>query len=281
MNPLTRKAMLVRMSIHSWRGRKIDRNAAKAAAAAMNIEVGGDEYYKFLVPKPAFKPIMNLHTTIRLYHASLTFPWFDDGLRVLPAAKFFEYTQRMHVLKDEQNKYVEEFLSNYEQYKAYARANRQLVFNEKDYPSIDELRDSFSVELNFLPFPDANDFRVELDSETLNELKAQVVSEQSRVIKLHRDEMLGRLTLKLYRLWDMCEAPTVRIYDATVDTFKETVEMAENLNVMEDSKIKTVVAACKTWLTSINPETLRNRPEIRGRVVDAAKEILEILKDGS
>lgn len=280
MNPLTRKAMLVRMSIHSWRGRKIDRNAAKAAAAAMNIEVGGDEYYKFLVPKHAFKPIMNLHTTIRLYHASLTFPWFDDGLRVLPAAKFFEYTQRMHAFKDEQASFVEEFLGNYEQYKAYARANRQLVFNEKDYPSIDELRSSFSVELNFLPFPDANDFRVDLDPETLNELKAQVVSEQSRVIELHRDEMIGRLSLKLYRLWDMCDGSTVRIYDSTLETFKETVEMAEDLNVMEDAKIKTIVAACKSWLTSVDPETLRNSPETRGRVVDAAKEILEILKDG-
>lgn len=281
MNPLSRKAMLVRLSIHSWRGRKIDRAAATAAAKALNIKAEGDEYYKYLVPKKAFAGIIGLHSTIRLYHADMTFPWFDDGIRVLPSAKFFEYMKQIHGFRDTQDRIVDHFLQSYDQYKEYARANRQAMFSEKDYPSKDELRESFSVELSFLPFPEANDFRVDLAPEVLEELKGQIVNEQTRVIEQHREEMLFRLQAKLQRLDDMCAHPNPRIYDATLETFKESVEIAESLNIMDDLTIKAVVTACKTWLTSVDPETLRNSPETRQRVVAAVQEILEIMKDGS
>lgn len=275
MNPLANKAMLVRLSVHSWYGRKIDRKAAAAAAASLQIDGGTDEYYKYLVPKTAFKNINECVTRMRAYHHWATFPWFDDGLRVLPGKSFFDYRNRISEFKTEFESAVDLFINDYEGYKQFAQANRQAIFDPKDYPTPDELKDMFRIEMNFMPVPDG-DFRLDLDPGTLEELKRAALADQQRVVEENTKELLTQLQLRILQMQKMCETQPTRIFDATVTRLVDCCEMTMALNIMNDGRLAAVVGACNTQLCNTDPDTLRADPLARARISTTCKDILEL-----
>lgn len=275
MNPLANKAMLVRLSVHSWYGRKIDRKAAAAAAASLQIDGGTDEYYKYLVPKTAFKWINECVTRMRAYHHWATFPWFDDGLRVLPGKSFFDYRTRITEFKQEFEGAVDLFINDYESYKQFAQANRQAIFDPKDYPTPDELRNMFRIETNFMPVPDG-DFRLDLDPATLAELKQAALADQQRVVEENTKELLVQLQTRILQMQKMCETQPTRIFDATVARLVDCCEMARALNITNDGRLAAIVGACLTQMGNIDPDILRVDPQARARVSATCKDILEL-----
>lgn len=274
MNPLGNKAMLVRLSVHCWFGKKIDRKAATAAADSLQISGGSDEYYKYLVPKPAFAPIQDTVARLRAYHHWATFPWFDNGLRVLPGKMFFSYRDSIDNFRSEFDARVDEFVSNYETHKEFAAANRAALYDPRDYPSIDELRATFRIETNVMPVPDS-DFRLDLDPETLNQLKQQMLDDQKEVLERNVRELSAQLFSRLTQMEKMCKTEPAKIYEATITRLIDCAEMAQNLNITNDPRLAAVVSATMTNL-NIDPNTLRHDPQARERCAKACKDILEL-----
>ena len=279
MNPLSSKAMLVRMSIHSWSGKKLDRNAASAAGRELNFVAGDDRYVKYLVPKSTLDPLTRMHTVVRAYHQWATFPWYDDGLRVLPSAGYFKYCNWIHEHRDLQQEMVEDFIRDYDTHKAYAKANRAALYKEEDYPAPEELRELFGIELNFLPFPEADDFRVQMDAETMRQLKESIEAEHVRVVTQNISTLRTKLEDKLSRVALMCSPANLnpRIYDSTIEALVTTCEMVEGLNITNDATLAATVSACNSWLNKVSPETLRTDPAVRERAYEAAMEIKEMM----
>ena len=274
MNPLATKAMLVRLSVHSWYGKKIDRKAAAAAAASLQIDGSTDEYYKHLVPKQAFRELSDIIVRLRAYHHWATFPWFDNGLRVLPGKIFFEYRGRIDTYKNEFSEAVGRFVADYETYKTFAANNRASIYDPKDYPDVEDLRAMFRIEMNVMPIPE-NDFRVDLDPQTLDELKRQLVSDQQDVLQRNLTELLTNLQTRILALKAMCIKDPPKIYDATVARVIDCAEMAQNLNLTNDGRLTAVASTALSHL-NVDPNILRADPEARKRVVSACNDILEL-----
>lgn len=267
--------MLVRLSVHSWYGKKIDRKAAAAAAASLQIDGGSDEYYKYLVPKTAFRPLNDCVTRLRAYHHWATFPWLDNGLRVLPGKSFFEYRAKVTQYKDEFENAVEQFIRDYENYKEFAQANRQALFDPDDYPATADLREQFKIDTHFMPVPDG-DFRLDLDPATLEELKQAALADQQRVLDENTKELLLQLQTRILQMKKMCTNDPVRIFEATVARLDDCCEMAGALNITSDGRLAAIVGACNTHLCHTPPETLRTDPQARARIITACDDILEL-----
>ena len=54
---------------------------------------------------------------------------------------------------------------------AQAAASQGYLFNANDYPEIGDIMKKFSYSLQYIPLPDAGDFRVDIGNEALTELK--------------------------------------------------------------------------------------------------------------
>lgn len=278
MSELATKTLLVCLSVHAWRGKKINRDAAEKAAVALGATPSSDEFYTHLVPKDAHKALRSYSAALRLTHWRYTFPWLDNGARLLPSSAYFRYCQEMHELRDQYLGAADDFCAAYGRYKEFAQANRGALFREEDYPTAEEVRSQFAVDVTFLPFPNVADFRVDIGEEEVKKLKEQLAAQQKAMMEFGIDELRSRLQTRLSAIETMTTPGSGRrIHSGVLSAFNEAVEITKLLNVTNDPTLAAVVSACNSWLTTVSAETLRNNTAATERAYQAAKEILEML----
>lgn len=108
------KAMLMKLKISQWTARKYDKNVSeKVADDYQTTSKDAGRYNKILIAQEAIKKISQIVTKARDFHEKQTLPWDDDGMRLLPAANYMNYTANMRRLKSEYEAAVNDFILNY------------------------------------------------------------------------------------------------------------------------------------------------------------------------
>ena len=171
---LASSAMLVELNISNWSGRKKD-NRASADVTSQNYAATGvaNVNKKLLADNADLKAIQTHVTAMRNMHAAMTMPWSNSGLRLLPTAQYFKYTGAM---SDMENKFwglVNAFLINYHDAVIDVQMLLGDLFSRDDYPTAEELQRKYRVHINYMPLPDAGDFRIDISNEALREVKEQ------------------------------------------------------------------------------------------------------------
>ena len=171
---LASSAMLVELNISNWAGRKKD-SRASAEVTSQNYAATGvaNVNKKLLANNADLKAIQTHVTAMRNMHAAMTMPWSNSGLRLLPTAQYFKYTGAM---SDMENKFwglVNAFLINYHDAVIDVQMLLGDLFSRDDYPTAEELQRKYRVHINYMPLPDAGDFRTDISNEALREVKQQ------------------------------------------------------------------------------------------------------------
>ncbi len=163
---ITHKAMLAAVHISVWTATKHDRKVSREVADQNGARERAGRYNKqLLMGASKLEELRSLSGQIRQHFYKVTLPWSDEGLRLLPSHFLFELKARMREFERDFNDGVESFLTVYPEYIREARSELGGLFREEDYPSVEKLRDKFSVKLDVLPFPAGEDFRVEMSAE--------------------------------------------------------------------------------------------------------------------
>ena len=93
---ITSSAMLVEYNASVWTGRKLDKNASQELEMVKRTDPNVANVHKKLLGNcPELKAIQQFVGNARNQHYSMTLPWSDMGMRLLPTATFFKYKQRM------------------------------------------------------------------------------------------------------------------------------------------------------------------------------------------
>ena len=124
----------------------------------------------------------------------MTRPWLDEGPRVLPNALFHKFSNEFRVLKRDFDAAVATFARNYPQYVAERKKKINGLFKESDYPAARDIKSRFNMDLTILPVPDVEDFRSDLDDETMADIRDEI---QKSTVKRFRpcDASDGRTDL--------------------------------------------------------------------------------------
>jgi len=157
---ISSSAMLVELAISVWTGKKKDKRASQAVEFQNGAEDGVFSGYKKLLGNCAeLKAIQDFTANVRTgIHYDMTMPWSNSGLRLLPTAKYFDYTKTMTALEAEWWKLVETFLAAYEWEAAQAQAKLGSLFARDEYPTIEALRAEVPVQHQL--YPDARGSRL-------------------------------------------------------------------------------------------------------------------------
>ena len=92
---ISSSAMLVDLSISLWSGRKLDRKVSGEVDTINSTQTRAGNYNKnLLAGDTSLSEIQKVVTMIRTYHNSITIPWSNSGIRLLPTALFMEYKKR-------------------------------------------------------------------------------------------------------------------------------------------------------------------------------------------
>lgn len=268
------KAMMVRLTISQWTGRKQDKKVTDEVEKAHGAKNAG-RFNKDLVDKALLEPISKLAGAARDYHYHVTLAWSDNGDRVLPSALFLNYTQTMRKFKSDFESAVQNMLAKYPNEVQAARQRLGTMYEPDDYPAASHLAGKFSITTEFNPIPSANDFRVEVDTEARQAIQAdiegKVVERQAQAVK----STLTRVKEVVDKMHEKLVDPKAIFRDSLVTNVSDLREILVGLNITNNGLINELAVDLKDLEEP--PEALRSNGILRQRVADRALAILNKL----
>ena len=257
-------AMLADVSISVWTGRKKDKRASEEVAAANRAKRGVARVTKDLLGDcEELSAVQKFAEQARSYHRFLTLPWSDIGPRLLPTAQFFGYQKHMTMLQDEFGRLVDKFLDAYSWEISNAQVQLGDLFNMDEYPSVDAIRDKFGFRMNFIPLPEAGDWRVDIEAETKAALVKEYKTYFDTQLSAAMGDLWGRLrdtlTMLTKQLEPVAEGEKARrIYDSVVDRAHELIAMMETCNVTNDPDMAAMQRRLKAVLDGASADAFRS-----------------------
>ena len=279
---LASSAMLVELNISNWSGRKKD-NRASADVTSQNYAATGvaNVNKKLLADNADLKAIQTHVTAMRNMHAAMTMPWSNSGLRLLPTAQYFKYTGAM---SDMENKFwdlVNAFLGKYNDAVIDVQMLLGDLFSRDDYPTAEELQRKYRVHINYMPLPDAGDFRVDISNEALREVKEQYADFYTTQYNTAMNDVWTRLHKALTNMserLDYGSKEDKKVFrDSLVGNVNDMVELLRVCNVTSSPQMAQMADKLEEAMAGVTPDGLREddtfRAETKRAVDDAIKSL--------
>lgn len=269
---LENKALLINLRISMWFGRKYDKKVSLEIEKTHNASNSG-RYNKMLIDSKELSSLVSIVNKIKKNHYENTLPWGDEGERLLPIENYISYMDVYTNLEAQFSEKVENFLMDYENIKERSKKSLGDMFNLKDYPLREELRNKFNTSLLVFPVPD-DDFRVAVDD-------VEALKEKAR------KEIGKRLSESNLFLWEkikkMLEHISSKLLDkeaifknSMMSNLEELLVSIPKLNITEDKELDLVVKKMKHLVQ--DSDVLRENPLLRKDTGTFALSLLSEIK---
>lgn len=275
---LSSSSMLVTVNISNWRGRGHDKRASAQIIASNNAERGTANVYKKLLPNSdALKAIGDHVALMHRVHTHMTMPWADKGARLLPTAQYMKYHNEMTALQNKFYTLVDTFLDDYNLSIAEAQVHLGTLYDDKEYPTVDELRYKFKCAIAYAPLPESGDFRVDLPKEAIAELQSSYVNYYEEKAKQAMNDVWERLYKVLKNMsekLDYADKENKKVFrDTLVSNVMDMIELLRVSNVTNSVQMTAMADQLEEALVGVTPDALREDDYFRAetkRAVDAA-----------
>lgn len=276
-------AMLARVVISVWEGRKFDRKVSEEINTQHKTQSDAGRYNKHLFggrkASPSHSSVLALAGAVRTAHYGQTLPWTDDGWRLLPTTNFFAYTDAIRKARVEFEVAVEKFLADYPKLCADAKVLLNAMYREKDYPTVEAMASKFSVGVEFAKVPSAGDFRVALPAAQIAQIERETVDRVARATEVAMADAWARLQTAVERVQAKLSDPDAIFRDSLIENVKEITEVLARLNVTNDPGLEKMRVKVANEIATLNPDWLRKDTVQRENAVKATNKILSQMAD--
>jgi hypothetical protein len=286
--PLSRKATLVSVNVSQWTARRLDRQVTDEVNRRHNAAKDAGRYNKLLIEAEHLAEVNKLVSSIRQLHYSMTRPWCDEGPRILPNVLYSKFTDALRVLKRDYETAVDKFCRAYPDYVETRAKQLNGLFKAADYPSATEIRSKFRIELKVLPFPDAEDFRADLDDDTVADIKREIAEMSEKVVDdamKHTAnqiiELVGHMAEKLNEQTAKSKSKSKKkgersfYMDSLVDNVRELADLLPAFNLTNDPKLTAITNRIAKELCVEDAPILRKNDDVAEAVAKSADEIVK------
>lgn len=261
--------MLVTLTISQWTARKHDKSISTEVDRNHGAKNGG-RYNKLLVRADALDPIEKVASTARAYLYKMTHAWGDNGERMLPAALFLEFGQTMQQMRNEFDSRVQTFVNDYPMLVQEARVRLGTMYNPQDYPP--DVRSKFSFPPPAItPVPSADDFRVKLNQDYVDSIKADLVATLESRQKDTLKQCWARVRKVVTKITELGNDDS-RVFDSVITNAQELISILPALNLTDDPELNEIADELQTIL--VPPDRLRQDKRLKQDVASKADAIL-------
>lgn len=277
---LCTRALLVWLSISTWSARKYDRSVTDKVNREHAATSDAGRYNKMLLPgdAPAYKSLVSLCGNIREEHYSRTLAWSDTGWRCLTTAAYIDYCDWYRKRSADLSRAVDAFVLDYPSLRAAAARRLNGMFNEADYPAAVDLRSKFAIDLSYMPIPADGDVRVQLASDHVAAIEAQVQEKLTSALQNAVTDSWQRLQDVTARIAERLNDKDAIFRDSLITNARETCALLAKLNVTNDPQLDAMRRAVETDLAKYDPKSLRDFPHTRAKVGARAQQLLDQMK---
>jgi hypothetical protein len=271
------KAQLVILSVSSARFQKVDSPVSEAVCKSQQASKKAGKFVKQMIDPIALRPRDKTVTALREYLTSITLPW-DRGRRLMPNQSFLKYraTIKKHIqLVDNQ---TDDFLKKYPSWIEHAKNEMGNLFDRAHYPSVNDLRHRFRVDLEFEPIPQKSHFLLDMQQDMVEEVSAKAEKKaEERLALAGRAAWENLLEVTRHYATVMAD-PKRRFKKSTVDNLLETLNRTPDLNFSEDPQLDMMVEDIRNKLSGVPVEELRESPIVRKQAAQDASDSSDTLE---
>jgi hypothetical protein len=288
MSTLSERAMLVTLHISAWGGMAFDKEVSEEVNESFKADkTEAGRYNKRLVAKNFLTSVSAAHSALKKSHKLYTLPWEDDGTRILSTVSYTRYHKEMLEGKRRVEGEVKKFVEGLPEYIKEAKIRLGDMFNEEDYPTEQELKKKFKVDIEVNKVPEAKDFRAKLSEDATKAIIKDIEQRcDGRLNRAMNDifertlEKVGLLKDKLrsYQPAKDGQKSNGVIRDSLVYNINEFAQMLPLLNIMGDSRIDDLQKQLIDELVEHSPEILRTDTKVRQQVLSKADALLKKVK---
>ena len=275
-NPLAELSILLHLKISKWDGEVSDQRALAAVATAFKGSTAGDKYRKSLFVNAPLKSVDKAAGRIRTNFYKWTLAWQDGGGRLVPSMDFRDFAREHATLVADFDFEVNEFCASYDDHKRRAESAKGDLYDEANYPSVDDIRERFSVSLQTLPFPSTADFRVEAPEEIIEDLKENMNATINSVTDQVASTLQGRLKDRLQTFHDAL-ASEKRFTKSIFEEMEFVVNMARSLKTVIPGWLQTALSEIEDEILAFDAEQTRNSESLKEKLIVRSGEILVLL----
>lgn len=272
---ITERAMIANLSIGIWQGYKLDREASTKVTQGASAQADAARVNKHLVSKESLKPVVTAANNVRAHFYDNTLPWRDNGDRILTRMRYMEFIQAHEALVAEFDATVSKFLDAYPQTIEQAEFRMGELFKRDDYPTVSQLRHRFYVTLDFDAVTTSNDFRVAIDQEHVDKVRAQMDSAAEKRLHNAMGDVWRRMGEALSRFHERMSQPDAVFRDSTVTNVQELIELIPGLNVVDDPNIEQVRSMIAKSFGTLDAKDIRKDPAHRQELAGEAKAVMD------
>jgi len=265
---ISSSAMTVDFNASVWTARKKDHKASAEVTDANQADKGVASVSKNLLGDcQELKAVQKFAANTRNIHYSMTMPWSDNGSRLLTTAQYFKYHEVMTDLQNEFTRLVDGFLTVYEWKIMDAQASLGAMWNGDEYPSRSALEDKFGFRVSYVPLPESGDFRIDIGTEALTQIKTQYEQHFTSSINAAMKDIWQKLydnLTTLARQFDVNEeGKGNKMFDTVFDRALELTDMLGTCNVTGDSQMEAMRQRLEQAFHGLTLGQIKNSPTLR------------------
>lgn len=280
---ISSSAVLVELLISVWTGKKKDKMASEEVVRNKNANKGVASVNKKLLGDCVeLDTIQKFAGNVRTLHYSSTLPWSDMGPRLLPTAKIFKYQENFTGLQAEFENMVNVFLNTYDLEVAQAQAKLGDLFDVTEYPDVNELRSKFRFKINYIPLPDAGDFRLDINNDAVEIMRSQYAEYYEAQLGGAMKDIWKRLhdTLVVLsrQLADQtADGKTPKVYSSVFDRAFEILDLMETCNVTNDMQMQVMQRKLAQAFRGVSADSVKDDTKLRRNTKDAVDAAIKSL----
>ncbi len=240
---ISNSSMLVEMNISVWTAAVIDRRVTDQVTIQAHATHDAGKFRKNLMAGTNLrKSIADYAALCRTWHNGRTLPWSDKGVRLLPMSMFFDYKKEVDARKAYFDTQVDKFLQQYPTLVETTKNTLGDLYDPADYPSVEELRSKFAFRMVFSPVPEAGDFRLDVNSDHLAELRAQYESAYDTRVKEAMQTAWDKLHSTLTHMSEKLTEPegeqTKQFRTTFLTNVSEMCDLLTHLNITKNPDLE-------------------------------------------
>lgn len=278
---ISASAVLVKLSIATWGANVVDRVQTDRVLAENNASGNAGKFSKNLMAgTKKIKELTDFAAMCRTENNRLTLPWEDRGNRLLPTSMFLSYKDKMNEYRNRFMQMRGDIAYNYDALRQTARNYLGDMYNEADYPSVDEVMSKYDWQLVFSPVPEAGHFFLDIPASELEEVRQSLHKENNTRLQEATRSAWGRLHTTLEgmadKLQESTDGKTKRWHDSFVTNVDELCELLSHLNITKDPELERARQMLQQSIAGVKVDTLKLSPtareNLKGKVDNILKE---------
>lgn len=283
MSVIANSAVLVRLNISVWGASKRNKDLENEVARGKNADPKAMRMYdNLMVGSTGHKDVQKHAANVRLWHTNMTLPWDERGYRLCPTSLFLDYKSQHNLKKAAFDSMLDTFRVKYFSYRETARQYRGDMFNENDYPPVQEVMSKFAWNFVVAPVPESGHLCIDLPEQEMQELRQSCDEEVERKVAEAAKENEKRLLKELQGISAKCtdtgdddEDDKKRWHDTFVTNPIDLCRILKHMNLSNDLKVEEARQRLEDVMAGKTKEMFKDSPTIRQEVKDEVDSIIK------